>query len=103
MEEAGLGTAATRAQIIESLFFCDYVERQGQSIIPTEKGMVVYNCVKNMRIADTQQAGGWERMLADVRGGSQEAGTFMTSFKIFTGQLTEEILSLSRTKTSHSG
>jgi DNA topoisomerase-3 len=103
MEEAGLGTVATRTSIIESLFSCGYVERRGEYLIPTEKGLVVYNCVKNRRIADTQQAGGWERMLTDVREGRQEAGTFMTAFKIFTGQVTEEILSFNRTKNSHSG
>jgi hypothetical protein len=37
-------------------------------------------------------------MLTDVKEGRQEAATFMTSFKIFTGQLTDEILSLKLTK-----
>jgi DNA topoisomerase-3 len=96
MEDAALGTAETRTRIIESLFSCGYVERRGQSLIPTEKGLVVYNCVKNTRIADMQQAGGWERMLIDVREGRQEAGTFMTAFKIFTGQVTEEILAIQK-------
>jgi DNA topoisomerase-3 len=94
MEEAGLGTAATRSPVIESLLSCGYVEQRGECLIPTERGLVVYNCVKTMRIADMQQAGGWERMLADVREGSQEAGVFMTAFKIFTRQVTEEILSI---------
>jgi DNA topoisomerase-3 len=98
MGKAGLGTSATRASIIESLFSCGYIERQGQNLVPTEKGQVVYNCVKDMQMADTGQTGGWERMLADIGRGEQNADTFMTAFKIFTGQVTEEILSLNRTK-----
>jgi DNA topoisomerase-3 len=98
MEKAGLGTPSTRASIIESLLSCGYLEWQGQNLTPTEKGQVVYHCVKDMQIADTGQAGGWERMLADVGRGEQNADTFMTAFKIFTGQVTEEILSLNRTK-----
>jgi DNA topoisomerase-3 len=91
MEEAGLGTAATRTQVIESLLSCGYVERWGQRLVPAEKGQVVYNCVKNMRIADVKAAGGWERMLAEVSRGGQDAETFMAAFKIFTRQATEEI------------
>ena len=56
MEGAGLGTAETRAPVIESLVSCGYIERREQALIPSEKGQVVYNCVKDMRIADVQQA-----------------------------------------------
>lgn len=63
-----------------------------------KKGQVVYNCLKDMRIADIQQAGGWERMLAGIGKGKQTAETFMTTFNIFTRQATEEILSLNLLK-----
>ncbi|MDR0700234.1 MAG: DNA topoisomerase III [Tannerella sp.] len=46
MEKAGLGTPATRTCIIESLFSCGYVERQGQNLVSTEKGLVVHNHIK---------------------------------------------------------
>ncbi|GAB6010436.1 DNA topoisomerase [Dysgonomonas reticulitermitis] len=98
MVDSALGAAATRAPVIESLISCGYIERRGQCLVPTEKGQVVYNCLKDMRIADIQQAGGWERMLTDIGKGKQAADTFMTTFKIFTRQATEEILSLSLLK-----
>jgi DNA topoisomerase-3 len=97
-KEACLGTAATRAFLIESLLSCGYIERREESLVPTEKGQAVYNCVKDMRMADTGQAGGWEKMLADVGRDKQCAETFMTTFQIFTRQLTEEIRSMNRTK-----
>lgn len=98
MEEAGLGTAATRASVIESLVTCGYAERRGQYLIPAEKGQAVYNCLKDTRIADVQQAGGWGRMLAGIGRGKQTAETFMATLKIFTRQTTEEILSLNLLK-----
>jgi DNA topoisomerase-3 len=98
MEKAGLGTSATRASIIETLLSCNYVERQGTNLVSTEKGLVVHNHVKNMKIADIELSGSWEKTLADVSKGKQNADTFMTMIEIFTRQVTEEILSLNRTK-----
>ncbi|MDR0700235.1 MAG: hypothetical protein LBG28_13630 [Tannerella sp.] len=51
-----------------------------------------------MKIADVELSGSWEKTLADVSEGKQNAGTFMTMIEIFTRQVTEEILSLNRTK-----
>jgi len=39
MKETGLGTPATRAAIIETLFKRAYIERQGKSLLATEKGI----------------------------------------------------------------
>mgnify|MGYP002225431968 CR=1 FL=1 len=46
MEDSGLGTPATRAGIIELLIARHYVERNGRSLIPTPKGLEVYDIVK---------------------------------------------------------
>jgi DNA topoisomerase-3 len=51
-----------------------------------------------MKIADVELSGSWEKMLADVGKGKQNADTFMTMTEIYTKQVTEEILSLNRTK-----
>jgi DNA topoisomerase-3 len=98
MEKAGLGTFSSRTSVIETLLSCGYVERQGQNLIPAEKGLAVHSHVKNMKIADAELSGSWERMLIDVGKGKQSADTFMTVIEIFTGQVTKEILSLNRTK-----
>src|SRR5678809_1171931 len=39
MKESGIGTPATRAAIIERLIDVGYIERDGRSLVPTEKGM----------------------------------------------------------------
>jgi DNA topoisomerase-3 len=97
MEKACLGTVETQTGIIETLFSCNYIERRGESLIPAQKGLAVYNRVKNMRIADMELAGSWEKMLSDIRRGEQNADTFMTKFEIFTKQVTAEILNIQKT------
>lgn len=37
MKEAGIGTPATRAAVIETLFSRDYIRREKKSLVPTEK------------------------------------------------------------------
>lgn len=58
MEDSGLGTPATRAGIIELLIARHYVERNGRSLIPTPKGLEVYDIVKEKMIANVSMTGG---------------------------------------------
>ena len=43
MRECGIGTPATRAAIIETLFARGYVQRCKKSLVPTEKGLPLYS------------------------------------------------------------
>ena len=56
----GIGTPATRASIIETLFARNYVRREKKSLVPTDKGLAVYQIVKDKRIADVEMTGQWE-------------------------------------------
>jgi DNA topoisomerase-3 len=94
MRESGLGTPATRAAIIETLLRREYIERSGKSLIPTERGLAVYESVRNLRIADVELTGTWEKSLADIERGDMSPETFMTAIGIYTKQVTEEVLSL---------
>ena len=57
MAECGIGTPATRANIIETLILRDYIRREKKSIIPTEKGLAVYGIVKDKKIANAEMTG----------------------------------------------
>ena len=57
MAECGIGTPATRANIIETLILRDYICREKKSIIPTEKGLAVYEIVKDKKIANAEMTG----------------------------------------------
>ena len=93
LKECGIGTPATRAAIIETLFARGYVERSGKSLTPTEKGLYIYSVVKNMRIADVAMTGEWENSLGQIEKGDFYPDTFMKAVKILTEQITREILS----------
>ena len=57
MAECGIGTPATRANIIETLILRDYICRDKKSIIPTEIGLAVYEIVKDKKIANAEMTG----------------------------------------------
>lgn len=92
--ESGLGTPATRAAIIEKLLSHDYIERSGKSLIPTERGLALYEAVRNLRIADVELTASWEKSLAAIERGDMPSESFMQAITIYTRQTTEEVLSL---------
>lgn len=94
IQDCGIGTPATRAAIISTLFARDYIERSGRSIIPTEKGQHIYEAVRNMRIADAELTASWEKALLKIEKDGAFRHTFAETIAIFTRQVTEEILSL---------
>ena len=69
LKDCGIGTPATRAAIIETLFKRGYMERCKKSLVPTEKGLALYSVVKTMRIADVAMTGEWEKELARIERG----------------------------------
>ena len=93
--ESGIGTPATRAAIITTLVGRDYIARSGKSVVPTEKGMLVYEAVKDMRVADVELTGSWEKALLQIEGHTLDTETFMRSIRDYTGKATDEILRLS--------
>ena len=70
MAACGIGTPATRANIIETLILRDYIRRDKKAIIPTEKGLAVYEIVKDKKIAKCgDSTGAWELALAAIEAG----------------------------------
>lgn len=94
MKDVGIGTPATRAAIITTLVSRDYIARSGKSIVPTEKGMYLYEAVKEMLVADVELTGSWEKVLAQIEGQTLDAETFMRSIRDYTSKATDEILKL---------
>jgi len=92
MKESGIGTPATRAAIIETLFARDYIKRDKKSLVPTEKGLSVYDIVKDKRIADVAMTGEWENALMQIERGGMPPETFGKAIEIYTKQITMELL-----------
>ena len=92
LKDIGIGTPATRASIIETLFSRDYVRREKKNLVPTEKGLAVYRTVKGRKIADVEMTGQWEAALARIETGEMDAATFRKGIEVYAAQITEELL-----------
>jgi len=101
MAECGIGTPATRANIIETLILRDYIRRDKKAIIPTEKGLAVYEIVKDKKIANAEMTGSWELALAAIEAGKMPANKFSQGINSYVGTICEELLSLSSEQKSY--
>ena len=101
MAECGIGTPATRANIIETLILRDYIRRDKKSIIPTEKGLAVYEIVKDKKIANAEMTGSWELALATIEAGKMPSDKFSQGINSYVGTICEELLSLSSDQKSY--
>ena len=94
LKDAGIGTPATRAAIIETLFARQYIVREKKNLVPTDKGLAVYRIVKDKKIADVEMTGMWETALAKIEAGSMDADTFRKGIEVYATQITAELLSV---------
>ena len=101
MAECGIGTPATRANIIETLILRDYIRREKKAIVPTEKGLAVYEIVKDKKIANAEMTGSWELALAAIEAGKMPSERFAQGINSYVGTICEELLSLSSEQKSY--
>lgn len=94
MKDCGIGTPATRASIIETLLSRAYIERVKKTIVPTVKGLQVYELVKNKYIADARMTGEWEFTLNQIEQRKIQVEEFHRSIENYTEQITQELLQL---------
>ena len=76
MKECGLGTPATRASIIEVLLTRGYVEREGKSLLATDKGVHLIEVVHD-EVKSPAMTGQWEAELQRIHRGAGQLGPFM--------------------------
>ena len=101
MAACGIGTPATRANIIETLILRDYIRRDKKTIIPTEKGLAVYEIVKDKKIANAEMTGSWELTLAAIEAGKMPSERFSQGINSYVSTICEELLSLSSEQKSY--
>lgn len=94
IKDCGIGTPATRASIIETLFSREYITREKKSLVPTNKGLVVYLAVKDKKIADVAMTGQWEQALNKIASGDMDAATFHKAIEVYASQITSELLDM---------
>ena len=102
IKECGIGTPATRANIIETLINREYMIRLNKQLIPTEKGLFICDLLKDKQIADVAMTGQWEKALSRIERGEYNANDFRKGIEDYTGSIVQEFLSL-EDKFEHSG
>ena len=76
MKETGLGTPATRASIIEVLFKRQYMERDGKSLVATDKGIRLIEVV-HPEVKSPIMTGQWEAFLHRIHHRKAELAPFL--------------------------
>lgn len=91
MDKTGLGTASTRTNIIRTLLERKYIRYSGKYIIPTPKGLLLYETVRGMKVADASLTSGWEAELARIERGELTQKEFLDGVLETVNEVTGEI------------
>ena len=92
MAGRGLGTPATRAQIIENLIGEQYMLREGRELIPTAKGFSLMTLLNGLGITELTQpelTGDWEWKLGRIEKGEFTRDEFMREIAEMTRHIVE--------------
>ncbi|HET9015932.1 MAG TPA: DNA topoisomerase, partial [Thermomicrobiaceae bacterium] len=91
MKDSGIGTPATRAAIIERLLQVGYIERDGRSLVVTEKGLNVIRLLGEHPLTSPGLTGDWEHRLARIETGDDSREAFMGDIVKFTEETVGEL------------
>jgi DNA topoisomerase-3 len=93
---SGLGTPATRADIIEKLFDSFYVERRGKEIVPTSKGIQLIGLVPH-DLKSAELTAKWEQQLQFISRGKADVFKFIRGMRNYASKLVSSIIASSST------
>jgi DNA topoisomerase-3 len=91
MKDSGIGTPATRAAIIERLIDVGYMEREGRSLVCTEKGLGVIRLLGEHPLTSPVMTGDWEHRLANIEHGQDSREKFMDDIAGFARATVHEL------------
>ena len=98
MRERGLGTPATRAQVIEGLIFDGYLERKGRELVVTAKGLSLITLLRNLQtdvLTTPEMTGEWEFRLKEMAHGKLDRQHFMEDIRGLTRDIVEKVRNFS--------
>lgn len=94
LKERGLGTPATRAEIIEKLIRTGVVERHQRSLMATKRGVDLIDLLERIELADLvapDLTGEWEMNLRKIEKGKLDRDEFMNRIEDFTRQIVQKV------------
>ena len=89
-ETSGLGTPATRADIIEKLFSAFYIERQGKTLVPTSKGIQLVQLAP-AELRSAALTAQWEDRLARIAKGQERDADFVAQMRKYATKLVADV------------
>ncbi|MCT4604905.1 MAG: DNA topoisomerase III [Marinisporobacter sp.] len=89
-ETGGIGTVATRADIIEKLFNSYLIEKKGKDILITSKGKQLLNLVPE-DLKSPALTGKWEQKLSAISKGKLNKDNFISEMRNYTKEIVKEI------------
>ena len=89
-ETGGLGTVATRADIIEKLFNSFMIEKKGQEIHLTSKGRQLLDLAPT-DLKSPELTGEWEQKLSDIASGKLKRQSFVNQMREYATTVVQEI------------
>lgn len=95
-ETSGLGTPATRADIIEKLFSSFYIERRGKELVPTSKGLQLVELVPE-ELRSAEMTARWEDKLAAIAKGKASDKQFVADMRAYATELVKQVKASDKT------
>jgi DNA topoisomerase III len=91
MKANGIGRPATRANIIETLFKRQYIQRKRKLIVPTEVGVQLIDTIQVDLLKSAELTGQWEKQLRDMEDGKYNPKVFIDEMKKMVANLVNEV------------
>jgi DNA topoisomerase-3 len=91
MKEAGLGTPATRAAIIETLLKREYVTREKKALVATPKGVALVKMLPSPLLKSAELTGRWEQKLSRMARREYPFDDFMQEVGAMVSELVAQI------------
>jgi DNA topoisomerase-3 len=87
----GIGRPSTRANIIETLFKRNYIERKRKSLIPTSTGIELIKTIDYELLKSPELTGQWEQKLSLIEKGNYDLNQFLNEMKEMLRQLVDDV------------
>lgn len=91
-----LGTQATRPYVIERLKKLEFIEKQKNKIVPTDKGLSYYEAIRDLKISDVATTAVWEYKLQQIAEGRLSDDIFYLEINDYVKNIVEEIFKIQK-------
>lgn len=92
MKNNGIGRPSTRANIIETLFKRNYIERKKKNILATSTGIQLIDTIQDELLKSSELTGEWEFKLRKIERGEYDANQFKEELITMVTNLTRNVI-----------